>query len=190
MRFVKLTGRPCEADEPMFYALDRRRCYAYKCLNTDMHRVQNLLGIDKGQHATAHGLRVLGCNMSKRDNGQDLTVAHGGWLSKAHERYARLCSDYLTRTLMHQACATSRLAKVCAVAQLHFQAHRGRRPPQSNLQSRLGRRTTKRRRTLTRLWGGAGRRWRTLTRRATWCSAERSKPAAESTLFGCRLRAS
>ena len=38
---------------------------------------------------TPHGLRVLGYNLSKRENGVDLTVAHGGWLSSGHTRYER-----------------------------------------------------------------------------------------------------
>ena len=36
-----------------------------------------------------HGLRVLGYNLSKRFNGEDITVAHGGWMSSAHDRYER-----------------------------------------------------------------------------------------------------
>ena len=36
-----------------------------------------------------HSLRVLGYNLSKRAVGDQLTVAHGGWSSDAHERYER-----------------------------------------------------------------------------------------------------
>ena len=36
-----------------------------------------------------HGLRVEGYNQSKRGNGEDITVAHGGWHSEAHRRYER-----------------------------------------------------------------------------------------------------
>ena len=36
-----------------------------------------------------HGLRVLGYNLSKRTNGEEITVAHGGWRSAAHSRYER-----------------------------------------------------------------------------------------------------
>jgi hypothetical protein len=36
-----------------------------------------------------HGMRVLGYNLSKRGNGVELTVAHGGWMSEGHSRYER-----------------------------------------------------------------------------------------------------
>ena len=36
-----------------------------------------------------HGLRVEGYNLSKKANGEDVTVAHGGWKSGSHKRYDR-----------------------------------------------------------------------------------------------------
>ena len=36
-----------------------------------------------------HGLRVLGYNLSLRGNGEGITVAQGGWMSEAHDRYHR-----------------------------------------------------------------------------------------------------
>ena len=36
-----------------------------------------------------HGIRVEGYNLSKSGNGVKITVAHGNWKSKAHNRYGR-----------------------------------------------------------------------------------------------------
>ena len=38
-------------------------------------------------------LLVLGYNLSKYGNGEDLTVAHGGWQSSAHSRYDRFTQN-------------------------------------------------------------------------------------------------
>jgi hypothetical protein len=71
----------------MFLARDQTREYTYTCLMTDLRAHQGRLGLDTRN--TPHGLRVLGYNLSKSGNGEDLTVAHGGWMSTAHDRYER-----------------------------------------------------------------------------------------------------
>ena len=85
--FVKSVGRERERTEPMFYARDGTREYTYGCLRADLRDWQTHLGLDTTN--TPHGLRVLGYNLSKAGNGEELTVAHGGWLSTAHDRYER-----------------------------------------------------------------------------------------------------
>ena len=87
MAFVRTLGRTRKGDEPMFLARDQRREYTYPCLMSDLHARQEHLGLDTRN--TPHGLRVLGYNLSKSSNGEDLTVAHGGWMSSAHDRYER-----------------------------------------------------------------------------------------------------
>ena len=86
-RFVQAVGRVRDKDESMFLDRDGARPYTYSCLLTDFKRVCTEVGctIPLGPH----GLRVLGYNLSKDGNGEELTVAHGGWMSQAHSRYAR-----------------------------------------------------------------------------------------------------
>ena len=55
--------------------------------NVDLYHWQSALGLDTS--FTPHCIRVLGYNLSKNGNGVDLTVAHGGWMSAAHDRYER-----------------------------------------------------------------------------------------------------
>ena len=86
MQFCRLLGRERAPDEPMFLARDQSRCYTYACLTSDFMRHRNGAGGSKG---TVHGVRVLGYNRSRRGNGVELTVAHGGWFSEGHSRYAR-----------------------------------------------------------------------------------------------------
>ena len=85
--FVRALGRARSADEPMFLSRDMSRPYTYSCLLSDFKWCLTLIGclLTLGPH----GLRVLGYNLSKRGNGVDLTVAHGGWFSAAHDRYER-----------------------------------------------------------------------------------------------------
>jgi hypothetical protein len=66
---------------------DKSRAYTYSCITADLVRWLQKLGLDITQRL--HGLRVLGYNLSKRGNGADLTKAHGGWMSEAHDRYER-----------------------------------------------------------------------------------------------------
>ena len=87
MSFVRAIGREREREEPMFLNRDQKRPYTYPCLLADLHARQTALGLDTED--TPHGIRVLGYNLSKAGNGEDLTVAHGGWLSTAHDRYER-----------------------------------------------------------------------------------------------------
>lgn len=87
MAFVRALGRERGATESMFLARDKVRPYTYGCLRADLHSRLEKLGLDTS--LTPHCVRVLGYNLSKRGNGVDLTVAHGGWLSAAHDRYER-----------------------------------------------------------------------------------------------------
>ena len=87
MAFVRALGKSRSPDEPMFLAADKERPYTYSCLMTDFRHWLGRVGGDV--KLGPHGLRVLGYNLSLRGNGEDLTGAHGGWLSSAHSRYAR-----------------------------------------------------------------------------------------------------
>lgn len=87
-RYVLLVGRERAADEPMFLARDRVRPYTYGCFRTDLHKWLGVVGADTT--LGPHGLRVLGYNLSNAGNGEELTVAHGGWASiVSAARYAR-----------------------------------------------------------------------------------------------------
>lgn len=87
MACVRALARKRDREAPMFLSKDRKRAYTYTCLRADLRRRQ--LRLDLPTKPTPHGIRVLGYNMSKATNGEDLTVAHGGWLSSAHDRYER-----------------------------------------------------------------------------------------------------
>ena len=91
MSFVQAVGRQRDGSEPMFLARDGVREYTYTCLRADLHERQVALGLDTSY--TPHGIRVLGYNLSKAGNGEDITVAHGGWMSSAHDRYERFTSE-------------------------------------------------------------------------------------------------
>lgn len=86
-RFKQAVGRQREDGESMFLNRDRTRCYTYSCLLTDFKRLCDVVGCSVP--LGPHGIRVLGYNLSRHGNGVDLTVAHGGWTSAAHSRYAR-----------------------------------------------------------------------------------------------------
>lgn len=87
IRHAQLLQRKRVGLEPMFLARDRTRPYTYSAAMTDLRERLRRVGGD----ATLglHGFRVLGYNLSKRSNGEELTVAHGGWRSQAHSRYER-----------------------------------------------------------------------------------------------------
>ena len=86
-RFKQAVGRQRPDGESMFLNKDRSKCYTYSCLLTDFKRACD--SVSYSAPLGPHGLRVLGYNLSKSGNGVDLTVAHGGWMSSAHSRYAR-----------------------------------------------------------------------------------------------------
>ena len=85
--FVRALARDRLPDDPMFWARDRTRAYTYRCLLADFKAA--LARVDGDVSLGPHGLRVLGYNLSKRGNGVELTVAHGGWMSEGHSRYER-----------------------------------------------------------------------------------------------------
>ena len=96
MRFVQLVGRSRTPDEPMFLAADGVRPYTYAALNSEL--TSACVAHGGTPEDKAHGLRVAGYFASKRANGEDLTVAHGGWSenSDGHSRYDRFVhSDVL-----------------------------------------------------------------------------------------------
>ena len=56
---------------------------------SDLRRWLHVVGCEDPSIYGLHGFRVAGYNLSKAGNGEDLTVAHGLWLSSAHTRYER-----------------------------------------------------------------------------------------------------
>ena len=93
MAFVRAVGRKRAKSDPMFLAKDGVRWYTYSCLRTDLFERLSALGLDNT--LTPHCIRVLGYNLSKRGNGVEITVAHGGWMSEAHDRYERFSNRQL-----------------------------------------------------------------------------------------------
>ena len=71
----------------MFMSQDRVRPYIYSAALADVKMLVGKVQADTdfGMHAA----RVGGYNASVRTNGEELTVAHGLWRSKAHNRYQR-----------------------------------------------------------------------------------------------------
>ena len=63
--------------------------WTYSQAQAASHAFQRRVGVNAGEECGFHGLRVEGYNLSKRGNGEDLTVAHGLWKSSAHKRYDR-----------------------------------------------------------------------------------------------------
>ena len=78
---------PRSATDPFFLAQDMKRPYTYTAAMSDLHFFLAMVSEDIA--FGIHGLRVLGYNLSKQAVGEDLTVAHGLWTSKAHTRYER-----------------------------------------------------------------------------------------------------
>ena len=85
----RLHGGARSPEDPFFLDRDRHRPLTYTNATKDLRALwarascgalANTLG--------PHGLRVEGYNAGKRYN-KELTVAHGGWSSDAHERYER-----------------------------------------------------------------------------------------------------
>ena len=74
-------------NQPFFLARDKQRPYTYRCGLSDLDMMLKRVGCTETYGL--HSLRVLGYNLSKRGNGQDITVAHGLWMSAAHTRYER-----------------------------------------------------------------------------------------------------
>ena len=70
-------------------ARDASAAWTYSQAQSASYALQRRVGIAAGEEFGFHGLRVEGYNLSKRGNGEDLTVAHGLWKSTAHKRYDR-----------------------------------------------------------------------------------------------------
>ena len=71
----------------MFLCADKKRPYTYGALMADFRKKLAAVGADV--KLGPHGIRVRAYNDSRDANGEELTVAHGGWRSGAHSRYAR-----------------------------------------------------------------------------------------------------
>ena len=70
-------------------ARDASAAWTYSQAQAASYALQRRVGVVAGEEFGFHGLRVEGYNLSKRGNGEDLTVAHGSWKSSAHKRYDR-----------------------------------------------------------------------------------------------------
>ena len=78
---------PRDPASPFFMARDRRRPYTYTAAMADLKTMLLRVGTDAAYGL--HGLRVEGYNCSKEENGEELTVAHGGWQAGSNSRYDR-----------------------------------------------------------------------------------------------------
>ena len=73
---------------PFFVAKDRVRPYTYSAASSDLRKF--LKRVSPQDFAFGlHGLRVRGYNDACGGDCEELAVAHGGWRSSAHTRYAR-----------------------------------------------------------------------------------------------------
>ena len=88
-RLQQLHGVARDPRSPMFLDKDRARSLLYRVARTCFIDLQSAVGVAEGEHAGLHGLRVAGYNRAKAGLGADMAQAHGGWASRAHERYAR-----------------------------------------------------------------------------------------------------
>lgn len=81
-----------DASGPFFvHVVNRQQPLTYSAALKQFRSFLELGGCsaDEAPRYGLHGLRVEGYNRSKRSVGVELTVAHGGWESTAHERYER-----------------------------------------------------------------------------------------------------
>ena len=121
--YIQLLGfyqRRRDAAEPFFVnpgtyaaglegAVDASGAWLYRDALKAFHDAQSAVGIADDDITGFHGIRVEGYGVSKRGNGESLTVAHGGWKSrKGHERYARFPSQHVRNIArnMRRACAS------------------------------------------------------------------------------------
>ena len=90
VRLAQLHGVARDPRSPMFVdKSDVRRPLLYRVARQCFIDLQTAVGVAEGEHAGLHGLRVAGYNKVKTGLGGDMAQAHGGWASRAHERYAR-----------------------------------------------------------------------------------------------------
>ena len=89
----QLRGDAGSDDAPFFRDRDGVRAYRYRDAVDDMRTLLGRVKVETGLLDASvyggHGLRVAGYNLAKKGVGVDLTVAHGGWKSAAHDRYER-----------------------------------------------------------------------------------------------------
>ena len=90
MRLAQLHGVARDPSSPMFVdKSDPTRPLLYRVARQCFIDLQTAVGVAEGEHAGLHGLRVAGYNKVKTGLGGDMAQAHGGWASRAHERYTR-----------------------------------------------------------------------------------------------------
>jgi len=90
VRLAQLHGAARDPCSPMFVdKSDATRPLLYRVARQCFIDLQAAVGVPEGEHAGLHGLRVAGYNKVKSGLGSDMAQAHGGWASRAHERYAR-----------------------------------------------------------------------------------------------------
>ena len=85
----------------MFLDKDKTRPLLYRVARQCFIDLQTAVGVAEGEHAGLHGLRVAGYNRTKAGLGADMAQAHGGWASRAHERYARFALADVTSMFIH-----------------------------------------------------------------------------------------
>ena len=135
MRFVQLIGRERDGAEPMFLARDKVRAYTYRCLLNDL-RV-HLARVDADVSLSPHGWRVEGYNRSKNANGLELTVAHGGWQSDAHDRYERFRHEAVLSIPARMVGAVSSFVSEDGTREIHTaRIQRGGQPGRSMMPRR------------------------------------------------------
>ena len=78
---------PRDPEAPFFMDRDRTRPYTYTNASKDLKSALGRASTDT--NFGLHGFRVTGYNESKEANGEDVTVAHGGWKPGSNSRYDR-----------------------------------------------------------------------------------------------------
>ena len=79
---------PRPETEPFFVAKDRVRPYTYSAASSDLRKFVKRVSPQDFAFGL-HGIRVRGYNDACEGEDEELAVAHGGWRSSAHTRYAR-----------------------------------------------------------------------------------------------------
>ena len=94
-------GQKRAQDAPFYLARDRVRPYIYKEATKDVRELwANVVGPAQAKTWALHGLRVAGYDNARRGpGGLELAVAHGGWMSTAHRRYARFGDEHASEVV-------------------------------------------------------------------------------------------
>ena len=84
-------------DAPFFMGRSGDYALTYAQALSAFQDLQREVGVPDAEISGLHGLRVEGYNATKHGLGEDLTVAHGLWASKAHKRYERFALSRVLR---------------------------------------------------------------------------------------------